>query len=77
MTSTTLILIAGSAVFAITTLAALWTGYLLMQQWWVAENPELTDADDQISPLIKDSYPQQRDESSQTRNRLQNVQPIT
>ncbi|MEM7325256.1 MAG: hypothetical protein AAF531_19355 [Actinomycetota bacterium] len=42
-----------------TTLAALWTGYLLMQQRWVAENAELTDTEDAIRPLFSSVYPEQ------------------
>ncbi|MEM7349234.1 MAG: hypothetical protein AAF657_00410 [Acidobacteriota bacterium] len=56
---TLLILIAGCAVFAVSTLAALWTGYLLMQQRWVAENPELTNEDDAIRPLFAQVYTEQ------------------
>ncbi|MEM7349225.1 MAG: hypothetical protein AAF657_00365 [Acidobacteriota bacterium] len=60
MTDTTvLILVAGCAVFAVTTLAALWTGYLLMQQRWVTENPGLTFEDDEIRPLFAGVYLQQ------------------
>ncbi len=61
MSSTTLILIAGCTVFAVTTLAALWTGYLLMQARWVAENSDLTSKDDDIHPLFNSTYPEQRD----------------
>lgn len=57
---TLLILIAGCAVFAVTTLAALWTGYLLLQERWVAENPHLTFEDDGIRPLFEQTYPEQR-----------------
>lgn len=56
---TILILVAGSIVFAASTLAALWTGYLLMQHRWVAENPELTFEDDDIRPLLAPVYPEQ------------------
>lgn len=62
MTSTTLILIAGCAIFAVTTLAALWTGYMLLQQRWVTENAELTDEEDLIRPLFTSAYPEQRDD---------------
>ena len=56
---TILILIAGVVVFAVTTLAALWTGYLLLQQRWVAENPGLTFEDDDIRPLFAAAYDEQ------------------
>ena len=62
MSTTTFILIAGSAIFAITTLAALWTGYLLMQERWVNENADLTDEEDLIRPLFKPAYPEQQDD---------------
>lgn len=60
MSATTVILIAGCTVFAITTLAALWTGYLLMQERWVNENAQLTDEKDSIRPLFHSTYPEQQ-----------------
>jgi hypothetical protein len=60
VSSTTLILIAGCTVFAVTTLAALWTGYLLLQHLWVTENSDLTYEDDAIRPLLAEVYPEQR-----------------
>lgn len=65
MSTTTLILVAGCTVFAVTTLAALWTGYMLMQQRWVAENANLTDKDDLIRPLFTSTYPEQREPGQQ------------
>ena len=59
MSSTMLILIAGCTVFAVTTLAALWTGYLLTQHRWVTDNVDLTDSDDAIRPLFSAVYPEQ------------------
>ena len=56
---TVLILIAGSVVFAVTTLAALWAGYLLFQQRWVTDNSDLTFEDDDIRPLFADAYEEQ------------------
>lgn len=61
--SDTVILALGSGVFAITTLASLWVGYLVMQRQWVAENPELTDESDQIRPLLHRTYPEQLDDT--------------
>lgn len=58
--SDTLIFALGSGVFAITTLASLWVGYLLMQRHWVEENPGLTDEGDHIRPLFTATYPEQR-----------------
>lgn len=60
MSSTLLVLIAGCTVFALTTFASLWVGYLLMQARWVAENPELASDEDAIRPLFSSAYPQQR-----------------
>lgn len=58
--SDTLIFATGCIVFAVTTLASLWAGYLIMQRWWVVQNPELTDEGDDIRPLFGRSYPEQR-----------------
>ena len=63
--SNTLIFAMGCAVFAITTLASLWVGYLLMQRQWVAQNPELTDETDRIRPLFSRAYPEQRHEAQE------------
>ena len=60
MSSTTVILIAGCTVFAITTLAALWAGYLALQERWVEENLHLTYEDDGIRPVRARAYPLQR-----------------
>lgn len=65
MSTDTIILAAGCTVFALTVLAALWTGYLLLQRQWVAENAELTNSDDHIRPLLTTTYPEQQDTQPQ------------
>ncbi|MDH3681019.1 MAG: hypothetical protein OEV40_13850 [Acidimicrobiia bacterium] len=56
--STTLLLAVGCIVFAITTLASLWAGYLLLQRAWVNQNPELASAGDKIRPLFASDTPE-------------------
>lgn len=50
--SVLLIFAAGIVVFALVTLASLWTGYLVFQRAWVAANPDLPDDEDNIRPLV-------------------------
>ncbi len=56
--STTMILVAGCTVFTITTLAALWAGYLIFQRAWANQNPTMTTESDNISLLFADNYPE-------------------
>lgn len=58
--SDTILFAIGCCVFAVTTLASLWAGYLLMQRQWVEQNPELTDEEDHIRPLFSRTYPEQQ-----------------
>ncbi len=55
-----IIFAAGCIVFAITTLASLWAGYLFFQREWVAQNRDLTTVEDRIRPLFRRFYPEQR-----------------
>ena len=50
------IILVGVGLFVITTVASLWTGYLVFQRNWVAQNLDLTDPHDDITPLFKDAY---------------------
>ena len=47
----TLLLVIGCVVFATTTMATLWVGYILLQQAWLTENPELSSEADEIRVL--------------------------
>ena len=67
--STTLLFAVGCILFAVTTFASLWVGYLLLQRAWVNQNPELTSEEDSINPLFAKSYPQQRRLQSTERQR--------
>ncbi|MGB5755656.1 MAG: hypothetical protein WBM50_01975 [Acidimicrobiales bacterium] len=61
MSATLLIFVFGCTLFALTTLASLWVGYLTMQRAWVAQNPELTTKNDDIRPLFSKTYPEQEE----------------
>lgn len=58
--STSLLFAVGCVVFATTTLASLWVGYLLLQRAWVNQNPELATASDHIGPLLARNHPTQQ-----------------
>ncbi|MEM7324847.1 MAG: hypothetical protein AAF531_17300 [Actinomycetota bacterium] len=62
--SNTVIFAAGSTIFALTTLASLWAGYLFFQRHWVSQNSNLTSVEDHIRPLLRRFYPEQRRPSS-------------
>ncbi len=56
MSATFFIFAAGCTVFALTTLASLWAGYLAMQRAWVDENAELLIEEDNVRPLLSKTY---------------------
>lgn len=50
--STTLLFVIGCTVFAITTMAALWAGYIAFQRAWVNQNSELATEADEVGTLL-------------------------